>query len=163
MKYQSICGALIALGLSLPSSADVLVVDQLDTQHCRLVAENTCESKKSKESKALAKCTQWHKNTAKDQQANTVVMEKATESERRRPNFDGSWKTITERSYVARYFDCPNELVQAASTEAAANKSAPAANRSITERLRLLKELREKSLITEAEYTAKKADILESL
>lgn len=162
MKYQSICGAMIALGLSLPSSADVLVVDQLDTQHCRLVAENTCESKKSKESKALAKCTQWHKSAAAEQQANTVVIDKATETERRRPNFDGSWKTITERSYTARYFDCPNEIVQAASMPAT-DKPAPAANRSIAERLRLLKELREKSLITEAEYAAKKAEILESL
>jgi len=151
--------ALFAL-LSLAHAADsVVIVSSIDESQCKLAGEEVCETQKSQEAKAKAKCNKWHTKKARDLGANSIVITNRSVSESRRPLYDGRYKTIKNTSISASYYTCSAQYT------ATQVPKPPMEQQDNTIELRLIKleSLKEKGLITEKEYQAKRAEILEDL
>lgn len=137
----------------LTHAGDITISQSIDESDCTLIGQDICKTQKKD---AMSKCEDWHKETAQEQGANTVVITDTTDTESRRPFFDGSVKTIKWTHIAAKYYSCAKQAsFKPTEEKTPANK--------FEQRLMTLEALYKKRLITDEEYKRKRAEILRDL
>lgn len=160
----------LSMLLALPTSAspDVRITGKVD-ESCTMIKEVDCTTHKRDGEKA---CEEKLKKMAKEEGADTLIIEAVEQTKQRKPSLSGV-KTVTETSMSGTLYQCHTGNEISHSRSKATDKSAPESSRkdthkksndkTIEERLIQLNDLKEKGLITEDEYQAKRAEILGDL
>ncbi|MFP6789230.1 MAG: SHOCT domain-containing protein [Thalassolituus sp.] len=158
-------------GLSLVHAENVVIRDVVSKEHCTLIKSDSCSSIKND---GVEVCEERHRQNALAEGGNTVVIKGTISSETRRPRVDGRYVIIEKTDMAADYYLCDDFVADdvvaeqensSAPMRAMPVKSAvaPMVELSIEERLTTLEALNKKGLLTEEEYKAKRADILDDL
>ncbi|WP_369857140.1 hypothetical protein [Candidatus Thalassolituus haligoni] len=149
----------LLLGVSMSASMGVSaesveIRDGVDEQSCRMVKQEMC-STTSRD--GVAHCRQEHLKSAAQFGANRVVIGTTDQSDHKKRMANGLYTSVTKTRMKARYFACDetSRVRQPAAVQGG--------GKSIEERLLRLESLRQKHLLTEPEYTAKRAAILDDL
>ena len=132
----------------------VNIVDSIDANLCSLIAQESCSSAKSEGVKV---CTDKHKEAARKLNANSIVLGTINTSKHRKPSLTGGIKSVTVTEVPASYYACDVKEKKSSNVAASDNTT------SIEARLNTLNRLKEKALISEAEYAKKRQEILEDL
>lgn len=163
MKTSPLLFSLLFLSAaSAAQAAEVRIIDAEKAQQCLLVKEESCSSSTEE------KCTEKLKKEALEVRADSILILDSSESRFRKPTLAGGIKTINKISMEAELYNCLQQnrqqhLQQDKSISAHNVKPRKAEKKSIKERLEILQNLRDDELITEKEYSQKKAEILQDL
>ena len=155
MKTSPLLFSLLFLSAaSVVQAAEVRIIDAQKAQQCLLVKEESCSSSTEE------KCTEKLRKEALEVRADSILILDSSESRFRKPTLAGGIKTVNKVSLEAELSDCLQQEKPVAASQAKARK---AEKKSIKERLEILQNLRDDELITEKEYSQKKAEILQDL
>ncbi|HCG80190.1 MAG: hypothetical protein CMH95_07865 [Oceanospirillaceae bacterium] len=155
MKTSPLLFSLLFLSAaSVVQAAEVRIIDAQKAQQCLLVKEESCSSSTEE------KCTEKLRKEALEVRADSILILDSSESRFRKPTLAGGIKTVNKVSLEAELYDCLQQEKPVAANQAKARK---AEKKSIKERLEILQNLRDDELITEKEYSQKKAEILQDL
>ena len=163
MKTSPLLFSLLFLSAaSVVQAAEVRIIDAQKAQQCLLVKEESCSSSTEE------KCTEKLRKEALEVRADSILILDSSESRFRKPTLAGGIKTVNKVSLEAEFYDCLQQdrqqhLQQEKSANAHDHKARKAEKKSIKERLEILQNLRDDELITEKEYSQKKAEILQDL
>ena len=130
------------------------VVESIDPAKCVLVTKESCTSSKSDSLKA---CTEIHVEKAENLDADTIIITNSKTSKHRKPSLTGGMKTVTITEVSANYYTCKE------TSAPVVNATPRPSEKSIEERLNILKQLKDKTLISAEEYKKKKSEILQEL
>jgi hypothetical protein len=152
-------------GLSLVHAENVVIRDAISKEHCTLIKSDSCSSIKND---GVEVCEERHRQNALAVGGNTVVIKGTISSETRRPRVDGRYTVIEKTDMAADYYLCDDVIADAESEHVSTSTRTmsvviPKVELSIEERLTTLETLNKKGLLTEEEYKAKRADILDDL
>ena len=153
IQYSGIGLILISFS-STANAVNIKEITASDAQGCNLI--NTIDVSDNSREKALEKL----KNEALEVRADSILILDSSESRFRKPTLAGGIKTVNKVSLEAELYDCLQQEKPVAANQAKARK---AEKKSIKERLEILQNLRDDELITEKEYSQKKAEILQEL
>ena len=153
IQYSGIGLILISFS-STANAVNIKEITASDAQGCNLI--NTIDVSDNSREKALEKL----KNEALEVRADSILILDSSESRFRKPTLAGGIKTVDKVSLEAELYDC---LQQEKPVTAKHSKARKAEKKSIKERLEILQNLRDDELITEKEYSQKKAEILQEL
>ena len=161
IQYSGIGLILIAFS-STANAVSVNEITAREAQGCSLI--DTLEVSDSSQEKALVKL----KKEALEARADSILILDSSESRFRKPTLAGGIKTVNKVSLEAELYDCLQQdrqqhLQQEKPANAHHSKARKAEKKSIKERLEILQNLRDDELITEKEYSQKKAEILQDL
>ena len=163
MKTSPLLFSLLFLSAaSVVQAAEVRIIDAQKAQQCLLVKEESCSSSTEE------KCTEKLRKEALEVRADSILILDSSESRFRKPTLAGGIKTVNKVSLEAELYDCLQQnrqqhLQQEKPVAANHSKARKAEKKSIKERLEILQNLRDDELITEKEYSQKKAEILQEL
>ena len=159
MKTSPLLFSLLFLSAaSVVQAAEVRIIDAQKAQQCLLVKEESCSSSTEE------KCTEKLRKEALEVRADSILILDSSESRFRKPTLAGGIKTVNKVSLEAELYDCLQQhLQQEKPANAHSGKARKAEKKSIKERLEILQNLRDDDLITEKEYSQKKAEILQDL
>ena len=163
MKTSPLLFSLLFLSAaSVAQAAEVRIIDAEKAQQCLLVKEESCSSSTEE------KCTEKLRKEALEVRADSILIIDSSESRFRKPTLAGGIKTVNKVSLEAELYDCLQQdrqqhLQQEKPANAHHAKARKAEKKSIKERLEILQNLRDDELITEKEYSQKKAEILQDL
>jgi hypothetical protein len=150
-----IFSALCLAALSQAALAQKInIVDSIDANLCSLIAQESCSSAKSEGVKV---CTEKHKEAARKLNANSIVLGTINTSKHRKPSLTGGIKSVTITEVPASYYACDVKEKKSSNATTSGNTA------SIEARLNTLNSLKEKALISEAEYSKKRQEILNDL
>ena len=153
IQYSGIGLILISFS-STANAVNIKEITASDAQGCNLI--NTIDVSDNSREKALGKL----KKEALEVRADSILILDSSESRFRKPTLAGGIKTVNKVSLEAELYDCLQQEKPVAANQAKARK---AEKKSIKERLEILQNLRDDELITEKEYSQKKAEILQEL
>ncbi len=161
IQYSGIGLILIAIS-STSNAANIKEITANEAQGCNLI--DTIEVSGNSREKALNKL----KKEALEVRADSILILDRSESRFRKPTLAGGIKTVNNVSMEAELYNCLQQnrqqhLQQDKSISAHNVKPRKAEKKSIKERLEILQNLRDDELITEKEYSQKKAEILQEL
>lgn len=158
MKRAAILSSTLALAFlafsSAVTAANVKKIDTEEAQSCYLI--ETLEVSDNSREKALNKL----KKEAAETRADSILIVDSSESRFRKPTLAGGIKTVNKVTLEAELYDC---LQQNKRPDTSSIKKEKKKEKSIKERLEILQKLRDDELITEKEYSQKKAEILQEL
>jgi len=155
MKTSSLLFFLLILSAATATqAAEVRIIDAEKAKQCLLVKEESCSSSTEE------KCTKKLKKEALEVRADSILIVDSSESRFRKPTLAGGIKTVNKVTLEAELYDC---LQQNKRSDTSSGKKEKKKEKSIKERLEILQKLRDDELITEKEYSQKKAEILQDL
>lgn len=136
---------------------DIATIDSEKASHCLLISEESC-SDTSEEG-----CIRKHKEHARELRADSLLITEVSESRYRKPSLAGGIKSVTKVSVAAEYYDCITQNAPDVASPVTRQPSDNTKGKTIAERLKVLKTLREDALISDQEYADKKEEILKEL
>lgn len=145
------------LALLLPLSgyaADTIrVLAEGEEAACERVSQQVCSTTSTNPAE---ECLAWHKEQAAEAGADAFLLRGSEDSRRNKPSLTGM-KSVVTTKVSADYFRC--------TTPAAAATTVTGSNgwSTVEKRLQVLESLKNKGLISEAEYQLKRQDILQDL